>query len=112
MPWQTHDYPEDNRSAAHNLVRAAVPKFICETRRLGRLLCGNFGCSNRSWRDALRYSDFGDKIQRWLCRECGLRFSDPNDVKKRAGLSLKYERLFLGWGLVSNELRPSLGGES
>ena len=38
--------------------------------------------SKKVWRDALRYSTFGDKIQRWLCRECGLRFSDPNDVKK------------------------------
>ena len=23
---------------------------------------------------------FGEPIQRWLCRECGLRFSDPNDL--------------------------------
>jgi hypothetical protein len=23
---------------------------------------------------------FGESIQRWLCRECGLRFSDPNDL--------------------------------
>jgi len=38
--------------------------------------------SKRVWRDALRYSIFGDKIQRWLCRDCGLRFSDPLDVEK------------------------------
>ncbi len=25
---------------------------------------------------------FGDQIQRWLCRDCGLRFSDPEDVQK------------------------------
>ena len=38
--------------------------------------------SKRVWRDAFRYSVYGDKIQRWLCRDCGLRFSDPNDVQK------------------------------
>ncbi len=40
-------------------------------------------CSSKKlWRDGNRYSLFGDKIQRWLCRECGLRFSDPQDVQK------------------------------
>jgi integrase/ribosomal protein L37AE/L43A len=38
--------------------------------------------SKKVWRDAFRYSVNGDKIQRWLCRDCGLRFSDPNDVQK------------------------------
>ena len=38
--------------------------------------------SKRVWRDAHRYSVYGDKIQRWLCRDCALRFSDPEDVKK------------------------------
>jgi hypothetical protein len=37
--------------------------------------------SKRVWRDAHRYSVYGDKIQRWLCRDCALRFSDPQDVK-------------------------------
>jgi integrase len=37
--------------------------------------------SKKIWHDGLRYSDFGSKIQRWLCRECGLRFSDQTDVK-------------------------------
>jgi len=36
--------------------------------------------SQKVWRDAFRYTVYGDKIQRWLCRECGLRFSDPKDV--------------------------------
>jgi len=38
--------------------------------------------SERLWRDGLRYSIFGDKIQRWLCRNCGLRFSDSADAQK------------------------------
>jgi hypothetical protein len=38
--------------------------------------------SIRLWRDGLRHSAFGDEIQRWLCRDCSLRFSDPQDVQK------------------------------
>jgi len=45
------------------------------------LQCPQCG-SNKLWRDGLRYSQFNDKIQRWLCRDCGLRFSDPQDVQK------------------------------
>jgi len=33
------------------------------------------------WRDGLLSSSFGEPIQRWLCRDCGYRFSDPKDVK-------------------------------
>ena len=38
--------------------------------------------SRKLWRDAKRYTVYGDEIQRWLCRDCGLRFSDPNDIKR------------------------------
>jgi integrase len=34
------------------------------------------------WKDGIRRSLFGDKIQRWVCRKCGRRFSDPQDVEK------------------------------
>jgi len=44
-------------------------------------LCPHCG-SNKLWRDGLRYSLFGDRIQRWFCRNCGLRFSDPVDVEE------------------------------
>jgi integrase len=37
--------------------------------------------SSRIWRDAKRYTFYGE-IQRWFCRDCGLRFSDPNDSQK------------------------------
>jgi hypothetical protein len=37
--------------------------------------------SKKLWRDAKRYTVYGDEIQRWLCRECRLRFSDPKDLK-------------------------------
>ncbi len=38
--------------------------------------------SSKLWRDGVRRTVFGDEIQRWLCRDCGVRFSDPNDVQK------------------------------
>jgi integrase len=38
--------------------------------------------SKRVWKDAKRQDNFGYVIQRWYCRDCGRRFSDPNDVKK------------------------------
>ncbi len=40
--------------------------------------CGN----KRVWRDGLRFQMFGEEIQRWLCRGCGLRFSDPEDARR------------------------------
>jgi integrase len=44
-------------------------------------LCPKCG-SRRLWRDGKRYSIFEDEIQRWLCRDCSLRFSDPEDLQK------------------------------
>jgi integrase len=44
-------------------------------------LCPKCG-SKKLWRDGLRYPMFGDQIQRWLCRDCGLRFSDARDVER------------------------------
>ncbi|MGD6852424.1 MAG: tyrosine-type recombinase/integrase [Candidatus Bathyarchaeia archaeon] len=38
--------------------------------------------SQRVWKDAKRQNSFGFEIQRWYCRDCGRRFSDPNDVEK------------------------------
>ena len=49
--------------------------------------------SRRLWRDGLRHSTFGDEIQRWLCRNCGMRFSDPEDVKKAWSTLERIERI-------------------
>ena len=38
--------------------------------------------SKKLWRDGQRSPIFGNPIQRWLCRDCGLRFSDPDDTQK------------------------------
>ncbi len=56
--------------------------------------------STKIWRDAKRYTVFGDEIQRWLCRDCGLRFSDPADVKKSWSTQEKTARSEL-----SNEIK-------
>jgi integrase len=55
-------------------------------------LCPQCG-SNKRWRDGLRYSLFGDRIQRWFCRKCGLRFSDPIDVQKAWSTFERVERV-------------------
>jgi integrase len=40
-------------------------------------------CHSKSvWRDGLRSPMFGESIQRWLCRDCAYRFSDPVDVER------------------------------
>jgi integrase len=49
--------------------------------------------SKKLWRDGLRYSPFGDRIQRWLCRNCGLRFSDPRDVQRALSAFERVERV-------------------
>ena len=38
--------------------------------------------SRRVWRDAKRYTPQGFEIQRWSCRDCGVRFSDPSDTQR------------------------------
>jgi integrase/predicted RNA-binding Zn-ribbon protein involved in translation (DUF1610 family) len=43
-------------------------------------LCPKCG-SKKLWRDGNSYPIFAAKIQRWLCRECGHRFSDRNDLE-------------------------------
>ncbi len=49
--------------------------------------------SKKVWRDGLRYQMFGSPIQRWLCRDCGLRFSDPNDVQEAKEAVERIERI-------------------
>jgi len=34
--------------------------------------------SERLWKDGLRYLNDGRVVQRWVCRNCGYRFSEPN----------------------------------
>ncbi|MGC8999178.1 MAG: IS1/IS1595 family N-terminal zinc-binding domain-containing protein, partial [Candidatus Bathyarchaeia archaeon] len=40
------------------------------------LKCPQCG-SKRLYRDGLRYLSDGSTVQRWLCRECTYRFTDP-----------------------------------
>lgn len=43
--------------------------------------CGECG-SQRLYRDGLRYLADGETVQRWLCRECGYRFSSGHNGSK------------------------------
>ncbi len=47
--------------------------------------------SKKVWRDAKRYTPIGFEIQRWSCRDCGMRFSDPNDTKRAKEASIAVE---------------------
>jgi integrase len=44
-------------------------------------LCPKCG-TRKVWRDGIRSQMFGLPIQRWLCRNCSFRFSDPEDVAR------------------------------
>ncbi|MGA3192496.1 MAG: tyrosine-type recombinase/integrase [Candidatus Bathyarchaeia archaeon] len=55
-------------------------------------LCPECG-SQKVWRDGLRNSLFGHKIQRWLCRNCGFRFSDSENVQRSFSTFERVERV-------------------
>ncbi len=57
-----------------------------------RLQCPYCG-SGKLWRDGNRYTPLGDKIQRWTCRNCSFRFSDPNDVARAWSTLERVERV-------------------
>ena len=42
--------------------------------------------SNRVWKAGQRYTNFGE-VQRYLCRDCGYRFSDPEISQKNQNTS-------------------------
>ena len=53
-------------------------------------------CGSKSlYRDGIRYLEDGSAVQRWLCRTCGYRFSDPNHKKNcnRSDLSQHVEKI-------------------
>ena len=45
--------------------------------------------SKRVWKDGLRYTSFG-AIQRYICRTCGYRFSDPSKTLRSVGATTTY----------------------
>ena len=58
--------------------------------------------SGKVWRDGHRTLMFGEPIQRWSCRVCSYKFSDPEDVKK-AQDALKTAQAFESKILKSNQ---------
>jgi len=73
-------------TAANHMFGTEACSNDCKSEHVDRSagaspLCPQCG-SKKLWRDGLRYSVFGDRIQRLYCRKCGFRFSDPDDVQK------------------------------
>lgn len=48
--------------------------------------------SPESWHDGIRYTDFGE-VQRYVCRHCGYRFSDPTFQLQKPELAAKRQIL-------------------
>ena len=87
-----HIDPESNRSVFGKASTKSRKSGVrCASAGISPL-CPQCG-SRKLWRDGLRYSVFGDKIQRWLCRNCGIRFSDPDDVEKSWSAFERLERV-------------------
>jgi integrase len=64
--------------------------------------CPNCGPKTKKvWRAGTYQSILGDVIQRWLCCQCGLRFSDPDDA------ALAKERLQQEFTFEANTLKNS-----
>jgi integrase len=64
-------------------------------------LCPQCG-SPRVWKDGIRDTDLGP-LQRWICRNCGRRFSDPEVLKE---IQAKVHSIYKG-GRVSAESNSS-----
>jgi hypothetical protein len=85
------------RGAPSRIFGREVGSNLGKSGRMGRSagaspLCPQCG-SNKVWRDGLRYSLFGERIQRWFCRNCGFRFSDSDDVQRGSSMSQRLERV-------------------
>ncbi|MDR2203573.1 MAG: site-specific integrase [Nitrososphaerota archaeon] len=66
-------------------------------------ICPRCGDTTRMvWRAGTYQSELGDVVQRWLCRQCGLRFSDPTNVED-AKERIRQEFVFGGKVLKSME---------
>jgi len=58
--------------------------YISHIRSNGSLACPECG-SHRLWKDGFRYvRGKGQAAQRWLCRDCGYRFSEGSEGSKRS----------------------------
>ena len=81
-------------------VKRSLPASSLDARSIPR--CPGCG-SQRVWRDGMRFPMFGDPIQRWICRECGYRFSQggvSKSLNSACGLPL------------SRQICVSLNGEN
>ena len=81
-------------------------------------LCPQCG-SDRVWCDGHRYRVSGDPIQRWRCKDCWFRFSDPDkvqesknrpeEIKRFSEMVLKREADYQLYGQICVEETKNLG---
>ncbi len=67
---------------------AITPPAI-EDVRSKELQCPECG-SSKAFRNGVAFSNFDVKIQRYVCRSCGRRFSDPDDIKRAKQVADNY----------------------
>ncbi|MEM2888033.1 MAG: tyrosine-type recombinase/integrase [Candidatus Bathyarchaeia archaeon] len=75
----------ENMAEAH--YTQGSPKNEEVTQPIACPSCG----STKAWKDGLRKTDTGN-IQRWLCRECGFRFSSVSELKNKKENQHKFMR--------------------
>lgn len=66
--------------------------------------CPECGC-RKVWKDGLRYLADGSTVQRWLCRACGYRFSDPQKNSKSKRPIASYCRVGAGSNPAKNSAK-------
>jgi len=71
---------EERDSLPHESLEASGPSTQ-SSKSPQAISCPNSG-STKLYRDGLRYIRDGSSVQRWLCRNCGYRFTDPNHKAK------------------------------
>lgn len=72
----------DKKAGSKNSGKSAEPKRPAQP----PIKCPECG-STKTWKDGLRYTNLGT-VQRYICRNCAYRFSDPN-----------FQRAFNGSGM-------------
>ncbi len=63
--------------------------------------------SSKVFRNGVAYSSFDVKIQRYICRSCGRRFSDPDDLKLAKQVADSYLPLTLNLKTKSTNIENS-----
>ena len=77
---QKAEYPSEIAFDESQLQKAAATNSPTGN-TLGNLISCPYCSSKKVWRNAKRYTKSGGEVQRWLCRNCGYRFSESQPLK-------------------------------